>query len=128
MPFYKIASVPDELDASTDAIACDESPKKTPVKQRLRFSPNNSPSKSFSSPFLVPTSVSADINKNTEWFSYPGIWTMYFLILLLVWLLALSVFRCSVSQAWMFLNTVHSVVSLNYITAHFVISDRFSYS
>ena len=109
MPLYRITSVPDELDASSDAIACEESPRKTPVK-RLRFSPTNSPSKAFS-PFLIPTSVSADFNKNTEWFSYPGIWTMYFLILLLVWLVALSVLGCTVAHAWIFVNTLHFFVS-----------------
>lgn len=112
MPLYKIASVPEELDASSDALAGEESPKRsTPVMHRVRSSPSNSPSKSFTSPFLVPVAHSPDINKNTEWFSYPGIWTMYCLILFLVWLLPLSILGSTASHAWIFLNAIHFFVS-----------------
>ncbi|RID66039.1 hypothetical protein BRARA_D01205, partial [Brassica rapa] len=40
----------------------------------------------------VPTT---DVNRNTEWFTYPGVWTTCILILLFSWPLVLSVFHCS---------------------------------
>ena len=42
----------------------------------------------------------ADLNKNTEWFMYPGVWTTYILILFFSWLLVLSVFGCTPGTAW----------------------------
>ncbi|VAH35105.1 unnamed protein product [Triticum turgidum subsp. durum] len=36
-----------------------------------------------------------DLNKNTEWFMYPGVWTTYIFILFVSWLLILSIFGCT---------------------------------
>ncbi|KAG2251908.1 hypothetical protein Bca52824_082044 [Brassica carinata] len=36
-----------------------------------------------------------DVNRNTEWFTYPGVWTTYIIIIFFSWLLVLSVFHCS---------------------------------
>ncbi|THU73589.1 hypothetical protein C4D60_Mb04t24450 [Musa balbisiana] len=49
----------------------------------------------------------ADLNKNTEWFMYPGVWTTYILILFFSWILVLSVFSCTPGTAWTVVNLVH---------------------
>ncbi|KAF5938512.1 hypothetical protein HYC85_022771 [Camellia sinensis] len=41
-----------------------------------------------------------DLNRNTEWFTYPGVWTIYILILFFSWLVVHSVFGCSPGMAW----------------------------
>ncbi|MBA0554032.1 hypothetical protein Golob_013165, partial [Gossypium lobatum] len=41
-----------------------------------------------------------DLNKNTEWFTYPGVWTAYILIVFFSWLMVLSVFGTSPGIAW----------------------------
>ena len=53
-----------------------------------------------------------DVNRNTEWFTYPGVWTTYILILFFSWLLVLSVFHCSPGMAW-------TIVHLAHFTVHF---------
>ena len=52
----------------------------------------------------------ADLNRNTEWFMYPGVWTTYILILFFSWLLVLSIFGCSPGMAWTIVNLTHFVV------------------
>ncbi len=54
----------------------------------------------------VKATPPTDLNRNTEWFTYPGVWTTYILILFFSWLLILSVFGCS--PAW----PGHSYISL----------------
>ncbi|KAG1360702.1 hypothetical protein COCNU_09G001650 [Cocos nucifera] len=49
----------------------------------------------------------ADLNKNTEWFMYPGVWTTYILILFFSWLMVLSVFGCTPGMAWTAVNLFH---------------------
>ncbi|RWW17835.1 hypothetical protein GW17_00018211 [Ensete ventricosum] len=56
------------------------------------------------------TAPPMDMNKNTEWFLYPGVWTIYVLILLLSWLLVFSVFGCSPGIAWTLVNLFHFAV------------------
>jgi len=53
----------------------------------------------------------ADLNKNTEWFMYPGVWTTYILILFFSWLLVLSVFGCTPGTAWTVVNLFHFAVT-----------------
>jgi hypothetical protein len=62
----------------------------------------------------------ADLNKNTEWFMYPGVWTTYILILFFSWLLVLSVFGCTPGTAWTVVNLFHFGVtaSLSLATYH----------
>ncbi|KAF7107713.1 hypothetical protein CFC21_108304 [Triticum aestivum] len=36
-----------------------------------------------------------DLNKNTEWFMYLGVWTTYIFIVFISWLLILSIFDCT---------------------------------
>ena len=62
--------------------------------------------------FLVHTQLPPDVNKNTEWFLYPGAWTMYVFAVLLAWLLILSVTGCSQGTAWTVVNLLHAGVSL----------------
>lgn len=56
------------------------------------------------------TAPPMDMNKNTEWFLYPGVWTIYVLILLLSWLLVFSVFGCTPGMAWTLVNLFHFAV------------------
>ncbi|KAG6582683.1 hypothetical protein SDJN03_22685, partial [Cucurbita argyrosperma subsp. sororia] len=56
----------------------------------------------------------ADLNRNTEWFLYPGVWTTYILILFFVWLLVLSVFGCSPGMAWTIVNLSHFAVTYHF--------------
>ncbi|GMI66757.1 Orosomucoid-like 1 [Hibiscus trionum] len=52
----------------------------------------------------------ADMNRNTDWFMYPGVWTIYILILFFSWLLVLSIFGCSPGMAWTTIKLSHFVV------------------
>lgn len=52
----------------------------------------------------------ADLNRNTDWFMYPGVWTTYILILFFSWLLVLSLFGCSPGIAWTVVNLGHFLV------------------
>ncbi|KAG6482733.1 hypothetical protein ZIOFF_059371 [Zingiber officinale] len=58
----------------------------------------------------VQTVPPPDLNKNTEWFMYPGVWTTYILILFFSWLLVLSFFGCSAGMAWTVVNLFHFAV------------------
>lgn len=51
-----------------------------------------------------------DLNRNTEWFMYPGVWTTYILILFFAWLVVLSVSGCSPGMAWTTVNLCHALV------------------
>ncbi|URE48186.1 ORM1-like protein [Musa troglodytarum] len=57
----------------------------------------------------VKTVPPPDLNKNTEWFMYPGVWTTYILILFFCWLLVLSVVGCTAGMAWTAVNLFHFV-------------------
>ncbi|CAN6280421.1 unnamed protein product, partial [Urochloa humidicola] len=56
----------------------------------------------------------ADLNKNTEWFMYPGVWTTYILILFFSWLLVLSVFGCTPGTAWTVVNLFHFAITYHF--------------
>ncbi|PNT69223.1 ORM1-like protein 2 isoform X2 [Brachypodium distachyon] len=56
----------------------------------------------------------ADLNKNTEWFMYPGVWTTYILILFFSWLLVLSVFGCTAGMAWTVVNLFHFAITYHF--------------
>lgn len=51
----------------------------------------------------------ADLNRNTDWFMYPGVWTTYILILFFSWLV-LTTFGCSPGMAWTVVNLSHFLV------------------
>ncbi|XP_050203938.1 uncharacterized protein LOC126653975 [Mercurialis annua] len=55
-----------------------------------------------------------DLNRNTEWFMYPGVWTTYILILFFSWLLVLSIFGCSPGMAWTVVNLGHFLVTYHF--------------
>nr|POE88502.1 uncharacterized protein CFP56_53788 [Quercus suber] len=55
-----------------------------------------------------------DLNRNTEWFTYPGVWTTYILILFFAWLLVLSIFGCSPGMAWTIVNLAHFAVTYHF--------------
>ncbi|KAL2893307.1 hypothetical protein RDABS01_009216, partial [Bienertia sinuspersici] len=57
----------------------------------------------------VKASPPADLNRNTEWFTYPGVWTTYILFVFFSWLLVLSVFGCTPGMAWTIVNLAHFV-------------------
>ncbi|KAL3647018.1 hypothetical protein CASFOL_007986 [Castilleja foliolosa] len=59
----------------------------------------------------VRASPPTDLNRNTEWFTYPGVWTTYILILFFSWLMVLSVFGCSSGTAWTIVNLSHFIVT-----------------
>ncbi|MBA0709234.1 hypothetical protein Golax_024281, partial [Gossypium laxum] len=47
------------------------------------------------------------LNKNTEWFTYPGVWTAYILIVFFSWLMVLSVLGTSPGIAWTIVHLTH---------------------
>ena len=51
-----------------------------------------------------------DLNKNTEWFMYLGVWTTHIFILFVSWLLILSIFGCTPGMAWTLVNLGHFAV------------------
>ncbi|XP_020263636.1 ORM1-like protein 1 isoform X1 [Asparagus officinalis] len=55
-----------------------------------------------------------DVNKNTEWFMYPGVWTTYILILFFAWLIVLSLFRCTPGIAWTIVNLCHFIITYHF--------------
>ncbi|KAH0455447.1 hypothetical protein IEQ34_015479 [Dendrobium chrysotoxum] len=62
----------------------------------------------------VETTPPPDLNKNTEWFMYPGVWTTYILILFFMWLLVLSVFGCTAGIAWTIVNLAHFAITYQF--------------
>ncbi|XP_010553573.1 PREDICTED: ORM1-like protein 2 isoform X1 [Tarenaya hassleriana] len=58
----------------------------------------------------VSTAPTTDVNRNTEWFTYPGVWTTYISILFFSWLIFLSVFGCSPGMAWTIVHLAHFIV------------------
>ncbi|KAH0705477.1 hypothetical protein KY290_012127 [Solanum tuberosum] len=59
----------------------------------------------------VRAAPTTDLNRNTEWFTYPGVWTIYIFILLFSWLVVLSVFGSSSGMAWTIVNLAHFLVT-----------------
>ncbi|XP_049397666.1 uncharacterized protein C119.09c-like [Solanum stenotomum] len=59
----------------------------------------------------VRAAPTTDLNRNTEWFTYPGVWTIYIFILLFSWLVVLSVFGSSSGMAWTMVNLAHFLVT-----------------
>ncbi|KAJ6861728.1 hypothetical protein NC651_037715 [Populus alba x Populus x berolinensis] len=59
----------------------------------------------------VKAEPTTDVNRNTEWFTYPGVWTTYMLIVFMSWLLVLSIFGCSPGMAWTIVHFCHFAVS-----------------
>ena len=60
---------------------------------------------------MYVTAEAPDVNKNTEWVTYPGVWTTYIFIVFFTWLLFLSLFGCSSGMAWTFVHLTHFFVS-----------------
>ncbi|KAH9533437.1 hypothetical protein CY35_18G052800 [Sphagnum magellanicum] len=58
--------------------------------------------------------LSPDVNKNTSWFQYPGVWITYILIIFISWLLILSVLRCDAGTAWTIVNLGHFAVTYRF--------------
>ncbi|KAL0428709.1 UNVERIFIED_CONTAM: hypothetical protein Sradi_0496900 [Sesamum radiatum] len=56
----------------------------------------------------------ADLNRNTEWFTYPGVWTTYILILFFSWLIVLSLTNCTPGMAWTIVNLSHFAVTYHF--------------
>ena len=65
----------------------------------------------------VQASPPPDLNKNTEWFMYPGVWTTYILILFFSWITVLSVTGCVPGMAWTAVNLAHFAVRLFELTS-----------
>ncbi|CAN1254638.1 hypothetical protein LINPERPRIM_LOCUS8717 [Linum perenne] len=52
-----------------------------------------------------------DVNRNTEWFTYPGVWTTYIIILFTSWFMVLCLFGCSPGTAWTVVHLAHFLVT-----------------
>uniref|UniRef100_A0ACD5UP42 Uncharacterized protein n=1 Tax=Avena sativa TaxID=4498 RepID=A0ACD5UP42_AVESA len=64
--------------------------------------------------YYVEAAPPVDVNKNTEWFMYPGVWTTYILLLFFAWLLVLSVSGCSPGAAWTAVNLGHFAITYHF--------------
>ncbi|KAG8080705.1 hypothetical protein GUJ93_ZPchr0007g3854 [Zizania palustris] len=64
--------------------------------------------------YYVEAPPPVDVNKNTEWFMYPGVWTTYILLLFFAWLLVLSVSGCSPGTAWTVVNLSHFAITYHF--------------
>ncbi|XP_073020717.1 uncharacterized protein [Primulina eburnea] len=62
----------------------------------------------------VQAAPPTDLNRNTDWFMYPGVWSTYILILFFSWLVVLSVFGCSTGVAWTTVHLFHFVVTYHF--------------
>lgn len=74
----------------------------------------------------VRAAPTTDLNRNTEWFTYPGVWTTYILILFFSWLVVLSVFGCSPGKAWTIIHLSHFIVCFSFFINHFFFVDEHS--
>lgn len=77
------------------------------------------------SKLYVQAEPPTDLNRNTEWFMYPGVWTTYILILFFAWLVVLSITGCSPGMAWTVVNLGHALVCFFpfSFSLHFVLTD-----
>lgn len=55
-----------------------------------------------------------DLNKNTSWFQYPGVWTIYIFILFFSWLVILSLLGCTAGTAWTIVHLAHFAVTYHF--------------
>ncbi|KAF2313499.1 hypothetical protein GH714_011270 [Hevea brasiliensis] len=55
-----------------------------------------------------------DLNRNTEWFTYPGVWTTYMLMVFMSWLIVLSLFGCSPGMAWTIVHLAHFLITYHF--------------
>lgn len=62
----------------------------------------------------VKAEPTTDLNKNTEWFTYPGVWTTYMSILFFSWIVVLSFFACSPGTAWTVVHLWHFLVTYHF--------------
>lgn len=62
----------------------------------------------------VKAAPPTDLNRNTEWFTYPGVWSTYILILFFSWLVVLSVFGCSPGMAWTIVHLSHFIITYHF--------------
>ncbi|KAG6791558.1 hypothetical protein NC651_000935 [Populus alba x Populus x berolinensis] len=62
----------------------------------------------------VKAEPATDVNRNTEWFTYPGVWTTYMLIVFMSLLLVLSIFGCSAGMAWTIVHLCHFAVTYHF--------------
>ncbi|CAM0905801.1 unnamed protein product [Alopecurus aequalis] len=76
-------------------------------------------------PYYVEAAPPVDVNKNTEWFMYPGVWTTYILLLFFAWLLVLSVSGCSPGAAWTAVNLGHFAVRTAPVASSYLITYHF---
>ncbi|KAJ0669021.1 putative ORMDL family protein [Helianthus annuus] len=60
----------------------------------------------------VKATPTTDLNRNTDWFTYPGVWTTYIFIIFFSWLLILSVSGCSPGMAWTIVHFSHFLFSV----------------
>lgn len=60
--------------------------------------------------------ATTDLNKNTEWFTYPGVWITYMLLILFSWIIVLSLFACSPGIAWTIVHLFHFLVCFSFYT------------
>ncbi|KAJ6844966.1 ORM1-like protein 2 isoform X2 [Iris pallida] len=61
--------------------------------------------------FLREEDAMPDMNRNTEWLGYPGVWTSYILLIFFSWIATLSLFRCTPGMAWTSVNLIHFLVT-----------------
>ncbi|GAQ77913.1 ORMDL family protein [Klebsormidium nitens] len=62
-------------------------------------------------PFVFHADPPADLNKNTSWLLYPGIWTSYVLIIGFVWMLFVSLGGVPSGLAWTYVHLLHFVIT-----------------
>ncbi|KAJ0805627.1 putative ORMDL family protein [Helianthus annuus] len=55
----------------------------------------------------VKATPTTDLNQNTDWFTYPGVWTAYIFIIFFSWLLILSVSGCTPGMIWTIVHFSH---------------------
>ncbi|XP_021757725.1 uncharacterized protein C119.09c-like [Chenopodium quinoa] len=62
----------------------------------------------------VTREAAKEMNKNTEWVDYPGLWSIYIFILFFSWLLILSLLGCSSGLAWTIVHLSHFIVTYHF--------------
>ncbi|KAJ0633757.1 putative ORMDL family protein [Helianthus annuus] len=62
----------------------------------------------------VKATPTTDLNRNTDWFTYPGVWTTYIFIIFFSWLLILSISGCTPGMAWTIVHFSHFLVTYHF--------------
>lgn len=109
MPLWTVVN-PDLSEASDDVFAPASYPSTSSRQKQCLDAPLGPSPKPHTWRLLLPFYEPEDANKNTAWFSSPGVWSTYVLILLMTWLFVQAAAGFDPMTALVVVNATHFVV------------------